>query len=356
MERARPHVQLGVDPGGPQGARERHGLVAEHLGAAAVDVRAGEPGQVLGARGCRVRGDVVGTTALAEVGAPAEVHRLAVGDADAVDLPGGHGVVAVVEHRGDEDLREHLGPAPVTSEQDRPRRQAPARALPGHHDARRVDAELVGVLRDPDESGVAVLDGGRVGVLRGEAVVHADEHDVVVEQPVVVRVEVAEVVPHHHPAAVDRVDARGRTGPAGALDHREVDRVAAVAGDGDAPPLEAAGAQSVVELLFADVERAHPGQGRGVDGERSAGLERGEEDGELGVEGRSGRGGLRHGRTPGGGRRKWTRKRTWTWTWTSTASAGSVSVSGSGPASVPACRRRVARGAPRRRRAAPRPR
>ncbi len=265
VEGTRPDVQLCVDPGGPEGARVRDGLVAEHLRAPAVQVRRRQPGQVR--RTCR-RGrriDGVGPAALAEVRVPRDVHHLSVGDADPVELAAGHGGVAVVEHGGDEDLRRHRGTPAVASEQGDARGQPAAGALPGDDDPRRVDAELDGVLREPDETGVGVLDRVGVRVLGGQPVVDAHQDDVVVaEEPVVERVQVPEVVAEHHAAAVDRVDGGDGAGRVGAPDDGEVDRVAEVARHGDAPLVVADFVQVGVEHGFGDLEGTHAGSASGV--------------------------------------------------------------------------------------------
>lgn len=53
--------------------------------------------------------------------------------------------------------------------------KAAAGAVAQDRDPRRVDAELPGVLGEPHEAGVAVLDGGRVRVLGREPVRHREE-------------------------------------------------------------------------------------------------------------------------------------------------------------------------------------
>jgi hypothetical protein len=191
-----------------------------------------------------------------------------------------------------------VGPFPVASEQRGAGGEPGAGALSGDHDALRVDAELVGVVVNPDESGVAVLDRIRIGVLGGEAVIDADEHDVVlVQQPAVVRVEVAEVVAEHHPTAVDRVHRARGSGAADPLDDREGDRIPEVAGHRECSPLVPAKPQPLVERFLGDVEPAHPGQHLGGQSERPACLEGGEECGEFRIERRAGHE-VRHRKAP----------------------------------------------------------
>jgi len=127
-------------------------------------------------------------------------------------------------------------------------------------------------------------------VFGGESVVDADQDDVVAEEPVVVGVEVAEVVAEHHPAAVDRVETRRGTRPAGPLDDRQVDRVAPVARNRHGAAFEPAGLEAVVELVDGRLELAHPGQHLAGECEATSLFEGGEESGEFGVERGAGQG------------------------------------------------------------------
>lgn len=88
------------------------------------------------------------------------------------------------------------------------RGEAAAGTGPGDDDAVRVDAQLVGVLGDPAETVVAVVDRDRAAELGGEAVVHRDHNGAQPVEPLERDVDLREPVAEHPPAAVHPVDAR----------------------------------------------------------------------------------------------------------------------------------------------------
>ena len=90
-------------------------------------------------------------------------------NAHAVDLMAGDGLVAIVEHRIDQHLPGQRRPGAIPGGQRDPSRQATAGTGAGDDQARRIEAEFVGVGGRPDQAGVAVLDRGRIGVLPGPA-------------------------------------------------------------------------------------------------------------------------------------------------------------------------------------------
>lgn len=78
---------------------------------------------------------------------------------------GGHGVVAVVEHRAHQQLADGTRALAVACEQGQGRGESAARAASRQDDAIRVAADLLGVCRRPEQSRVAVLDRRGVRVL-----------------------------------------------------------------------------------------------------------------------------------------------------------------------------------------------
>ena len=95
-------VSIYAAPGRPDARRVRDVLVPEHLGAADVDEGGWQIREVFGAAGSGVDRHVVGAAAVAEQGVPAGEVARAVPHADALDLQRRHRLVAVVEHRVDE--------------------------------------------------------------------------------------------------------------------------------------------------------------------------------------------------------------------------------------------------------------
>ena len=87
--------------------------------------------------------------------------------------------VAVVDHRIDEELERDVDLAAIAGEDREPRGEPAARARARDRDARRVDAQLVGVLRGPQQARVAVVERRRVRVFRREPVL--DRHRDAVE-------------------------------------------------------------------------------------------------------------------------------------------------------------------------------
>ena len=107
---------------------------------------------------------------------------------DGVELARRRGVVAVVQHGVGERLVGERRAPTIPGHQCDAGRQPAAGALAAHRDARRIDVQVPGPTAAPQKSGVAVLHGGRIGILR--------------RQPVRDR--------HHHAPDVERVTLRGR--------------------------------------------------------------------------------------------------------------------------------------------------
>jgi hypothetical protein len=91
-------------------------------------------------------------------------------------LAGGHRRQPVVELRVHQRLEAQARPAQLAGQQCQRRSKPAAGALARHPDQLGVDAELRGVVGDPPQRGVAVLERGRVGVLGRQPVVDR-EHD-----------------------------------------------------------------------------------------------------------------------------------------------------------------------------------
>src|SRR5262249_3475687 len=137
--------------------------------------------------------------------------------------------LAIVEHRGVEQLEGDVHLAAVAHEQGQTSRESPARADSPDADAVRVDAELLGVVEGPPLPGRAVLERTREGGLGGKPVV--DRHTDKTERwaPVVERSVVHVVGTDGVPTAVDAVQARQQS--LGALGAVAAHRDRRIAGD-----------------------------------------------------------------------------------------------------------------------------
>ena len=136
---------------------------------------AGGQAAVVGLAGGRGVGRYpAGSVQDAEVLLPAVVVALGVPDLVVV-VARGFGV-AVVEHGVEGHLVGDADFAAVAGEDAERRGQAAARAFAADEDLVGADAELVGVLDHPFQRGVAVFDGGRVGVFVGEPVARRHDH------------------------------------------------------------------------------------------------------------------------------------------------------------------------------------
>src|SRR6185437_11854912 len=128
------------------------------------------------------------------------------------DLVAGGGLVPVVDHRVDRHLELDRGTAAVTGQHHGGDGEPAARAAAVDGQPVRVEAELGRVGGHPEQSGVAVLDRRRVRVLRGQPVLHGDDHraDVLADRRCdrVLALDVAQ----DHAAAVDEVDPGQRPG------------------------------------------------------------------------------------------------------------------------------------------------
>ena len=110
----------------------------------------------------------------AEVLLPAEVVALGVPDLVVV-VARGFGV-AVVEHGVEGHLVGDADFAAVAGQDAERCGQSAARAFAADEDLVGADAEFVGVFDHPFQRGVAVFDGGRVGVFVGEPVARRHDH------------------------------------------------------------------------------------------------------------------------------------------------------------------------------------
>ena len=140
---------------------------------------------------------------------------MVIGDACAPSVRIELAVHPVVELGDAQELQAQPRAAAVAGQQRDARGQAAARALAADRDPVGVDAELVRVLGDPHQRGVAVLERGRERVLRGEAVVDRD-HDRTDLGGDPAAVGVVEVEAADHEAAAVEVDQRRERVVAGA--------------------------------------------------------------------------------------------------------------------------------------------
>lgn len=207
MEHALDHLELTVDACGTQPFRVRDVLVVEQIESAHTDPRRRDTGQVVVPRGRGERRHGLTAGFLTEVRRPARTIGVVVPEAEAVL----DDVVAqnrpVVEHRIDEGLdhRRHL--TPFEAEERELRSQASAGAGTGDRDAGGVDVVAGG---EPDECVVTVVERGRERVLRGESIVHGDDHGAELGSEPTTDLVVLEGRSAEEPAAVDPDDARHR--------------------------------------------------------------------------------------------------------------------------------------------------
>ena len=174
VEEAFEHVVGAFHAGFPEVFAVGDGLAPEGLARADEGVAGGQSAVVGLAGRRRVGRDPGGAIQDAEVFLPAEVVELGV--PDFVVVVAGRFGVAVVEHRVQRHLIRDLD-LPAVPGQDAERRgQSASRALPADEDLVGPDPELVGMLDHPFERGVAVFDGGRVGVFVGEPVPRRHHH------------------------------------------------------------------------------------------------------------------------------------------------------------------------------------
>ena len=174
VEAAGPDVQFGDAAGLPDPLGVVDVLGAEAVRRADVDERRRQAGEV-GRPGRRGVGrDVRAAAGVAEQRRPADlVGRRFHIRPPAIWWTDGR-VVAVVEHRAHQQLPGERRAAPVAGHQRQGSRETAAGAAADEHDPVRVDAQLVRVLRRPDQPGVAVLDRAGVRRLRRQPVL--DRH------------------------------------------------------------------------------------------------------------------------------------------------------------------------------------
>ncbi len=164
-----------------------------------------------GAGGGGVRGDPGGAPHPApQVGLPTQPGVAPVPHGSVGEQPRAGGAEPVVERRAAQVLEADRGSAPIAGEQGDPGGQGAPGAVAPHGDPVGPDAPLGGVLRQPAQPGVTVLQGRGEGVLGRQAVVDRDHQRLQLpaqhQVPVVVDVRRTQ----HEAAAVDAVDGRQR--------------------------------------------------------------------------------------------------------------------------------------------------
>lgn len=238
----RPDMEFRLAAGRPDTGGVGDILVAEDLGRAGVDVGGRQAREVVGHRG----GDMAGHPLVPEVAehrAPAELVHLTGPDTGIAGILAARGGgVAVVEHGADEHLGGDRQGAAVACHQGDPGGEATAGAGARHDDAGGVDAQLVGVLGDPQQPPVAVVDQSRATDFGRQPVVHGDHDGTEQVEPLQRDVDLREAISHDHPTAVYPEDARcpcGVRGPGGAEDRQGNPRTV-LARHGDLAPVDRA--------------------------------------------------------------------------------------------------------------------
>ncbi len=84
-----------------------------------------------------------------------------------------------IEHRIDQQLGSELMLGPITCEQRQGCRKAAACATAHDHDACRINAKLLGVIKQPIEGCVAIFDRLRKWVFRSKAIIDGNDHGTV---------------------------------------------------------------------------------------------------------------------------------------------------------------------------------
>ena len=154
------------------------------------------------------------------------------------------------EHRVDQQLEAHRDLSSVGSDLGQGGSEAAAGAVPANGDPGRVHAQLVRVVVHPAQRGMAVLEPGRERVLRGKAVVDADDHDVQVVGEPAAQLVVCVGMPHDQAAAMDPQQRPGPAGSGGSVVDEHLDRIMVLA------------SERVLARRRSPVRRAHVGPGR----------------------------------------------------------------------------------------------
>jgi hypothetical protein len=179
VERTRHDDGLGGDAAVDQAARIGEILVDEEIDRADADeggrqsLEAGLP------RRHRARRDPGGARGLAEEAFPAEAI-LRRGPQDRADRRrgGGDGAGAIVEHRVDQHLQDQRHLAAVARGDREQGGMTAAGALAHHRDPAAIDAEFVGMVMDPFEPGIIIVDRTREAGFGRQPIVDGDDHAV----------------------------------------------------------------------------------------------------------------------------------------------------------------------------------
>ena len=196
------HVQLGRDPGLLEAHRVVDVLVAEAVGPADHDERRREPRQVGRPRRRRGRRHVIATGEVAQHRLPAELVGVAVPHGEPV-VVARRGDATIVEHGTVEQLEGDRQLAAIAGQHCERGGETATGAEPGDADAGGVDPEVAGVLVQPPQRGVAVLERGGVGVLGRQPVVDRYHDAPELEDPRAEVTVVHRVVAEHVATAVD---------------------------------------------------------------------------------------------------------------------------------------------------------
>ena len=164
-------IHLGANAGFLQVADVGHGLIIEGF-----DKRiAGRQVAVIrAAGGSGVAGDEVRAVCIPQVAFPGLVILLCI-PVLCVIVPGG-GRIPVVQHRIERHMEGDIDFLPVPGKQAEGHRHATAGAFPADHDLVRTHAQFLRMVPQPEQGGMAVVQGGRIWMTLGEAVIRSDEH------------------------------------------------------------------------------------------------------------------------------------------------------------------------------------
>ena len=168
VERSGKAVQLARDPGGLEGVAIRHSLVAQGIELLGRDVCRRQPLEIGGSGRCCVGRDVlsVGT----QIVVPTALRRRSVEHRRVLEAQHARGLQTIVELRAPQELEAGPRAIAVTGQQGEGGGQPASCALADHGDAVAVHAEILGRTTHPAEGGVAVLQPGRIGMLRSQPV------------------------------------------------------------------------------------------------------------------------------------------------------------------------------------------
>ena len=167
-------VNFGTDTGLLQVSDVGHGFIVERLDIADKGIAGRQAAVVLAAGGRRVAGDEVRTVRVPEVALPGFVVPFRV-PVFGVVVSGGRRV-PVVQHRIKRHMESDVDFFPVPREHAQGGCHTAAGAFSSDHDLVRAHAQFLRVVPQPEQGGVAVVQGCRIGIALGQTVFRRDQH------------------------------------------------------------------------------------------------------------------------------------------------------------------------------------